>query len=63
MFVEIINCGEKNQKNSLIVVLNLLNSSFRDGNDLIWDNWTTPLTLLCWFVAALGLKEPSQPGE
>ena len=33
--------------------MDLLNS-FRDGNDL---------TLLCWFVAALGLKEPSQPGE
>ena len=21
------------------------------------------MTLFCWFVAALGLKEPSQPGE
>ena len=28
----------------------------------IWD-WTTSLTLFCWFVAALGQKEPSQPGE
>ena len=29
----------------------------------IWDNWTTSLTLFCWFVAALELKKPSQPGE
>ena len=29
----------------------------------IWDNWTISLTPFCWFVAALGLKEPSQLGE
>ena len=46
---------------SLIVAIGLLNS-FRDGNDLNL-RWTTSLTLFCWFVAALGLKEPSQPGE
>ena len=32
---------------------------------MIWigDNWTTCLTLFCWFVVALGLKKPSQPGD
>ena len=29
----------------------------------IWDNWATFLTLFCWFVAAIGLEEPSQPVE
>ena len=46
---------------SLIVLIGLLNS-FRDGNELRLRHWTS-LTLLCWFVAALGLKEPSQPSE
>ena len=47
---------------SVIVVTDSMNS-FRDGNDLNLGQLDNISDAVCWFVAVLGLKEPSQSGE